>query len=70
MGKYNANLGKETVFLGIDLHRRTWYVTARTFDQEICTTGIPGRWEALEGLLVKLDSNDIKVVYEAGYFGF
>ncbi len=70
MGTYEANPGKETVFLGIDLHRTTWHVTARTYDQELFTTGIPGRWEALERLLVRFNNRNIKVVYEAGYFGF
>ena len=70
MGTYGANPGNETVFLGIDLHRRTWFVTARTADQELFTTGIPGEWEALERLLMKIDSHDIRAVYEAGYFGF
>ncbi len=70
MGTYEPNSRNETVFLGIDLHRRTWYVSARTSDQELFTTGIPGRWEALERLLLKVNSQNIKVVYEAGYFGF
>ena len=70
MGKYGKNADGETVFLGIDLHRRTWHVTARTVDRELFTIGIAGKWEALERVLIKIDSYDIKVVYEAGYFGF
>ena len=70
MGTYEANSVKETVFLGIDLHRTTWHVTARTEDQELFTTGIPGKWEALERLLRRFKHRHIKVVYEAGYFGF
>lgn len=70
MGTYGKNPGGETVFLGIDLHRRTWHVTARTVDQELFTIGIAGNWDALERVLIRIDSYDIKVVYEAGYFGF
>jgi transposase len=70
MGTYGKNAGGETVFVGIDLHRRTWHVTARTIDRELFTIGIAGNWEALERVLIKIDSYDIKVVYEAGYFGF
>ncbi len=70
MGRYEASPCDETIFLGIDLHRTTWYVTARTYDQELFTTGIPGNGEALERLLVRFSGRRIKAVYEAGYFGF
>lgn len=70
MGTYGKNAGDETVFVGIDLHQRTWHVTVRTGDRELFTTGIRGEWDALERVLRKIDSDDIRVVYEAGYFGF
>jgi len=70
MGTYGKNAGGETVFVGIDLHQRTWHVTIRTVDRELFTTGIRGEWDVLERVLRKIDSDDIRVVYEAGYFGF
>lgn len=70
MGTYEANPGKETVFIGIDMHRTTWYVTARTEGCELLTTGIPGNWDSLARLLRRFYDRQVKVVYEAGYFGF
>ena len=32
----------ETVFIGIDLHKRTWHVTIRTFDIELFSGSIEG----------------------------
>jgi transposase len=60
----------ETVFIGIDLHKRTWHVTIRTFDIELFSGGIPGFWENLKPLLKRYSGHEICVVYEAGLFGF
>ena len=72
MVKYTnvKNKGKLPLFIGIDLHRLTWHVTARTEDVELFSGGIPGRWDSLKALLEKYPSDRITVVYEAGYFGF
>ena len=63
--------GKD-VFVGVDLHRRTWHVTARTEDDELFSNSLPATWEALRDSLLKFKDHarKIKVVYEAGYFGF
>ncbi len=60
----------ETVFIGIDLHKRTWHVTIRTFDIELFSGGIEGSWNNLETLLKRYSGHELIAVYEAGYFGF
>ena len=65
------NLEKsETIFIGIDLHKRTWHVTIRTFDVELFSGSISGLWNNLEPLLKSYSGHKIIAVYEAGYFGF
>ena len=62
--------GKD-VFVGIDLHKSSWHVTARTAEDEICSRSLPADWEALRKLLLRFKgAGSIKVAYEAGYFGF
>lgn len=61
---------KTTIYIGIDVHLRTWHVTAITKEAEIFTKGIPGKWWALEKLISHFKGHPIKAVYEAGYFGF
>ena len=45
------NLLGEELFAGIDLHKRTWYVTIRTVNVELFCGSIPGKWEALQKIL-------------------
>jgi transposase len=61
--------GKD-VFIGIDLHLRTWHVTVRTEEDELFSGSIPGKWEALRSIVDRYKDNRIHAVYEAGYFGF
>jgi len=67
--KRSGQEGK-TVFVGVDLHRFKWHVTARTEDQELFSGTLPGQWEALRQLLNRYRGDSIQVAYEAGYFGF
>ena len=60
----------EDLFVGIDIHKKTWHVTAQTVDIELFSRSIPGKWEALNRLLNRFKEYEITVVYEAGYFGF
>jgi len=72
MKGYIENLiyGKD-VFVGVDLHRRHWHVTVRTESEEVFSGSIRGEWEALRDVLVRFKGRArVKVVYEAGYFGF
>lgn len=41
----------ETIFIDIDLHKRTWHVTIRTFEIELTSGSIPGSCKNLEPLL-------------------
>jgi transposase len=60
----------EELFIGIDLHKRTWQISIRTSDVEVFSASIPGNWEALSKLLNRYKATRIHAVYEAGYFGF
>lgn len=60
----------ETIFVGIDLHKKTWHVTIRTADIELFSGSIPGTWEHLYNLLGRYPKSNQIAVYEAGYFGF
>lgn len=65
------NLEKgEEIFVGIDLHKKSWHVTIRTQDVELFNSSIPGNWDALKLQLIKYKEHSIHAVYEAGYFGF
>jgi transposase len=68
---YNMTLPDgEVIYLGIDLHNKSWHVTIRTFELELFSGSIPGTWDALRSLLARYSGHPLKVVYEAGYFGF
>ena len=41
----------ETIFVGIDLHKKTWHVTIRTTEIELFCGSIPGAWDHLHKLL-------------------
>jgi len=60
----------DKVFVGIDLHKLKWHVTARTAEFELFCGSIPGKWEALQRILDRYKGHQIYTVYEAGYFGF
>ena len=60
----------EELFVGIDIHKRTWHVTIRTDEVELFSGSIPGIWEAFRRLLHRYKAQRIYAVYEAGYFGF
>ena len=60
----------DRVFVGIDLHKKKWHVTARTAELELFSGSIPGHWKALQRILYRYKGHQIETVYEAGYFGF
>jgi transposase len=60
----------DKVFVGIDMHKLKWHVTARTADFELFSGSIPGKLEALQRILNRYQGHQINTVYEAGYFGF
>lgn len=71
MKNFYKKLAKgEEIFVGIDLHKKTWHVTIRSTDVELFNGSIPGSWDALKHQLMKFKGHPIHAVYEAGYFGF
>ena len=68
--KRKAHFQGEELFVGIDLHKRTWHITIRTADFEVFSASIAGNWQALSKLLNRYKKARIHAVYEAGYFGF
>ena len=44
-------VGKEDLFVGIDLHKQRWHVTIRTLDLEVFIGSIPVDWGSLRRLL-------------------
>lgn len=60
----------EIVFVGLDIHKKSWHVTIRTKDTELFNSNIPGKMESLRSQLSRFKGHPIKAVYEAGYFGF
>lgn len=63
-------VGKEDLFVGIDLHKQRWHVTIRTLDIEVFSANIPGDWGSLRRILDRYPGHRLQAVYEAGYFGF
>jgi hypothetical protein len=57
---------EEDLFVGIDLHKRRWHLTIRTFDIELFSASIPGNWEYLQRVLARYDSHQLQAVHEAG----
>jgi len=47
---YNQIQG-ETLFVGINLHKRSWHITIRTVDVEIFSNRMVGRWDNLRRIL-------------------
>lgn len=35
----------EDLYVGIDLHKRTWHITISTTEVEVFSRSIPGQWE-------------------------
>jgi len=71
MRKIRVILDKlQRLFVGIDMHKRSWTVTVRTRDVEIATTTMPASCDGLLKFLRPYMAHPIEVVYEAGYFGY
>jgi len=55
--------GKE-VYIGVDVHKESWHVTARTEGEEVFHGGIPSQYHALRRLLDRFKDRRIKVAYD------
>ena len=58
------------VFIGVDVHKESWRVTARTEGEEVFHGGIPSQYHALQRLFDHFKDCKVKVAYEAGPCGF
>ena len=62
--------GNPDLYVGIDVHLKTWHVTILHEGAILFSSGIPGQWEVLRKLLDRYKGYRIHAVYEAGYFGY
>ena len=60
----------ETIYMGLDVHRKSWHLTVRTRDEEIQKMSLPPHWDALHKGIERYGAGRTEVVYEAGYFGY
>ena len=70
IGKKKGIARRKEIFIGVDVHKVSWHVTARTRGEEVFNSGIPGHYQALRGLLDRFQDCRMKVAYEAGPCGF
>lgn len=59
-----------SVFVGIDMHQRTWHVSIVYDGRIVFSGGMPADWTNLQPLLARYQHCKIHAVYEAGYFGY
>lgn len=60
----------QRVYIGVDVHKESWFVTARAAEEEIFHGNLPSDYSAFRKLLDRFSGNEIKVAYEAGPCGF
>jgi len=61
---------ERTVFVGVDVHKKSFHVTARYDGEEVFHGGMQSRYEVLKMLLDRFEDCRVKVAYEAGPSGF
>jgi transposase len=62
--------GGSEVFLGLDISKTSWHVTARSGGETLLSASFPPKREALNGLLARLKGCRIHSAYETGPFGY
>jgi transposase len=58
------------VYVGIDVHKDSWHVTAVTEGEEVFNGRLPSQYPVLRKLLDRFAGREVKVAYEAGPCGF
>jgi transposase len=58
------------VFLGLDISKTSWHVTARSGGETLMSASFPPMREALNGLLARLKGCRVHSAYETGPFGY
>ncbi len=59
-----------TVYVGVDVHKDSWHVTAMTEGEEVFHGRLPSKYIAFKRLLDRFASREVKVACEAGPCGF
>lgn len=63
------DLKGKMLFMGIDVHKKSWTISIRTFEESQGTTKIKGLEDLIE-VLHAVPTSSWKIVYEAGFSGF
>jgi transposase len=63
-------LSDKRVYIGIDVHKDNWHVTARTDGEEVFNGRILASYHSLLKLLERFNDCQVTVAYEAGPCGF
>lgn len=58
------------VYIGIDMHQKSWHITVLHEGAVIFSGNIPAGWTVFEKLLARYRHCDVHTAYEAGCFGF
>jgi transposase len=58
------------VYLGLDISKASWHVTARSGGETLLSASFPPKREALNGLLQRLEGCQVHSAYETGPFGY
>lgn len=59
-----------TIFVGVDVHVRSWHVTVRSREMVLVRAAVGGGFAELRKLLWRWRPEQVVVVYEAGFSGF
>ena len=60
----------KNVYIGIDVHKDSWHVTAHIGGEEMFHGNMPSRYESFQQLIKRFRDCKVKVAYEAGPCGF
>jgi transposase len=60
----------KVIYVGMDVHKDSWHVTARSADKEIFNGRLPSQYNALQSLFDRFGGCTFQVAYEAGPCGF
>ena len=61
---------RQVVSIGIDVHKRSWLVTAVSEGAILAKASLPSRYEALTDFFRRFAGHEIAVAYESGPCGF
>jgi transposase len=65
------NFKGKTVSIGIDMHKRSWHITALADGEIVSTITLPKpNYDAFKKVLSQFRGNHVRIVYEAGPGGF